>query len=242
VEDAGELGGGVAGEIDDGGEAGGERRAGVQHGAERIGLAGQDDGELVAVEFTRFGQELAQAAEQVLAVIRQGVPGIRAGDHHQVTGDPDRLAARPADRTGAGPPGPASPSNLEQSSSSPGAMLRSRQAVTGIAMQGLRGTRRSPSGEGQRTTTLGVRVIASRSPAAAQVRRAEALAQAAEAGLDARLLQLRTPAPGQAAYLTNQTINAFNAPVEAAWRELDQAEQAAAAVPAGSGSATWPRT
>jgi hypothetical protein len=131
---------------------------------------------------------------------------------------------------------------LGQGSSSPRAMLRSRRAVTGIAMQGLRGTRRSPSGEGQRTTTLGVRVIASRSPAAAQVRRAEALAQAAEAGLDARLLQLRRPAPGQAAYLTNQTINAFNAPVEAAWRELDQAEQAAAAVPAGSGSATWPRT
>src|SRR6266699_1626201 len=53
---------------------------------------------------------------------------------------------------------------LGQGSSSPGAMLRSRRAVTGIAMQGLRGTRRSPSGEGQRATALGVRVIASRSP------------------------------------------------------------------------------
>src|SRR6266581_1518011 len=53
---------------------------------------------------------------------------------------------------------------LGQGSSSPGAMLRSRRAVTGIAMQGLGGTRRSPSGAGQRTTALGVRVIASRSP------------------------------------------------------------------------------
>jgi hypothetical protein len=46
-----------------------------------------------------------------------------------------------------------------------------------------------------------------------------------------RLLQLRSPTPGQAAYLTNQP-NALIAPVEAAWRELDQAEQGAAAVPA----------
>jgi hypothetical protein len=68
--------------------------------------------------------------------------------------------------------------------------------------------------------------------ATAQARRAEALAQAAEAERDARLLQLRSPAPGQAAYLTNQMINTLNAPAEAAWRELDQAEQAAAAVPA----------
>ena len=44
--------------------------------------------------------------------------------------------------------------------------------------------------------------------------------------------QLRSPAPGQAAYLTNQVINARAAPVEAAWRDLDEAGQAAAAVPA----------
>ena len=37
--------------------------------------------------------------------------------------------------------------------------------------------------------------------------------------------------PGQAAYLTNQVINALDAPVEAACRELDEADQAAA-VPA----------
>ena len=68
--------------------------------------------------------------------------------------------------------------------------------------------------------------------AAARIRAAEAAARAAEAARDAALLQLRSPAPGQAAYLTNQVINALAAPVEAAWKELEQAEQAAAAVPA----------
>ena len=48
----------------------------------------------------------------------------------------------------------------------------------------------------------------------------------------AALLKLRSPAPGQAAYLTNQVINALGAPVEAACLEQEQAEQAAAAVPA----------
>ena len=71
-----------------------------------------------------------------------------------------------------------------------------------------------------------------RKTAAARVRQAEAAAQAAEAARDAALLQLRSPAPGQAAYLTNQVINALNAPVQDAWRELGEAEQAAAAIPA----------
>jgi hypothetical protein len=71
-----------------------------------------------------------------------------------------------------------------------------------------------------------------RKTAAARIRRAGAAAQAAETARDAALLQLRSPAPGQAAYLTNQVINALAAPVEAAWRELDEAGQAAAAVPA----------
>ena len=71
-----------------------------------------------------------------------------------------------------------------------------------------------------------------RKTAAARIRQAEAAAQAAETARDAALLQLRSPAPGQAAYLTNQVINALAAPVEAAWRELDEAEQAAAAIPA----------
>jgi hypothetical protein len=71
-----------------------------------------------------------------------------------------------------------------------------------------------------------------RKTAAARVRQAEAAAQAAETARDAALLELRSPAPGQAAYLSNQVINALNAPVESAWRELDEAGQAAAAVPA----------
>ena len=71
-----------------------------------------------------------------------------------------------------------------------------------------------------------------RKTAAARVRQAEAAARAAEGARDATLLQLRSPAPGQAAYLTNQVINALTAPVEDAWRELDEAEQAAVAIPA----------
>src|SRR5207247_815008 len=71
-----------------------------------------------------------------------------------------------------------------------------------------------------------------RKTAAARVRQAEAAARAAETARDAALLQLRSPAPGQAAYLSNQVINALAAPVQAAWRELDEADQAAAAIPA----------
>ena len=68
--------------------------------------------------------------------------------------------------------------------------------------------------------------------AAARIRQAEAAAQAAEAARDAALLELRSPAPGQAAYLSNQVINALAAPVDAAYQELEHAEQAAAATPA----------
>jgi lambda repressor-like predicted transcriptional regulator len=71
-----------------------------------------------------------------------------------------------------------------------------------------------------------------RKTAAARIRQAEAAAQAAETARDAALLELRSPVPGQAAYLSNQVINALATPVEAAWRELDDADQAAAAVPA----------
>jgi len=71
-----------------------------------------------------------------------------------------------------------------------------------------------------------------RKAAAARIRQAEAAAQAAEAARDAALLELRSPAPGQASYLTNQVINALAAPVEAAWRDLDEADTAAAATPA----------
>jgi transposase-like protein len=71
-----------------------------------------------------------------------------------------------------------------------------------------------------------------RKAAAARIRQAEATAQAAGTARDAALLQLRSPAPGQAAWITNQVINALDAPVEAAWHELDEADQAAAAIPA----------
>jgi transposase-like protein len=68
--------------------------------------------------------------------------------------------------------------------------------------------------------------------AAARARQAEAATAAAEATRDAALLKLRSPAPGQAVLLTNQLLNALQAPVEAAYRELSEAEAAAAATPA----------
>ena len=68
--------------------------------------------------------------------------------------------------------------------------------------------------------------------AAAQVRHAEILAAAAEAQRDASLAALRNPPPGQPVTITNQMINALDAPVEAAWQELQAARDAAAAVPA----------
>jgi transposase-like protein len=68
--------------------------------------------------------------------------------------------------------------------------------------------------------------------AAAQVRRAEILAAAAQAQREASLAALRNPAPGQPVTITNQMINALDAPVQAAYRDLDQAGTAAAATPA----------
>src|SRR6266700_762955 len=68
--------------------------------------------------------------------------------------------------------------------------------------------------------------------AAAHVRHAEVLAAAAEAQRDASLAALRNPAPGQPVTITNQMINALDAPVEAAWAGLHAAQDAAAAVPA----------
>jgi hypothetical protein len=68
--------------------------------------------------------------------------------------------------------------------------------------------------------------------AAARVRCAEAAARTAETARDAALLQLPSLAPGQATWITNQVISALAAPVEAAWRELDDADTAAAAIPA----------
>jgi transposase len=68
--------------------------------------------------------------------------------------------------------------------------------------------------------------------AAAQIRRAEVLAAAAQAQRDASLAALRNPPPGQPVTITNQMINALDAPAEAAWAELHAAQDAAAAVPA----------
>src|SRR5271170_5098660 len=68
--------------------------------------------------------------------------------------------------------------------------------------------------------------------AAAQVRRAEILAAAAQAQRDTSLAELRNPAPGQPVTITNQMINDLDAPVQAAHRELEAAQDAAAAVPA----------
>lgn len=67
--------------------------------------------------------------------------------------------------------------------------------------------------------------------AAAQVRRAEILAAAAQAQREASLAALRNPAPGQPVTITNQMINTLDVPVEAAYRELDEADKAAAATP-----------
>ncbi len=68
--------------------------------------------------------------------------------------------------------------------------------------------------------------------AAAQVRHTEVLAAAAQAQRDTSLAALRNPAPGQPVTITNQMINALDAPAEAAWAELHAAQDAAAAVPA----------
>ena len=67
--------------------------------------------------------------------------------------------------------------------------------------------------------------------AAAQVRRAEILAAAAQAQRDATLAELRNPAPGQPVTITNQMINALDTPVQAAYLELEEADKAAAATP-----------
>ena len=71
-----------------------------------------------------------------------------------------------------------------------------------------------------------------RKAAAAQVRRAEILAAAAQAQRNASLAALRNPPPGQPVTITNQMINALDTPVEAAHRELEAAQDAAAAIPA----------
>jgi transposase-like protein len=67
--------------------------------------------------------------------------------------------------------------------------------------------------------------------AAARVRRAGTLTAEAEAYRDTTLAALRNPPPGQPVTITNQMINALEAPAEAAWQELQAAEDAAATIP-----------
>jgi Transposase protein len=68
--------------------------------------------------------------------------------------------------------------------------------------------------------------------AAARAGHARAALDVAEAGRDAALLKLRSPAPGQPVTITNQVLNALNAPVEAACTELEAAQAEATATPA----------
>ena len=55
-------------------------------------LAGHDDDQLVTPAVpVLVGHRLVQAAQQVLAVAGQRVPGVRAGDHQQVPGGSEGL-------------------------------------------------------------------------------------------------------------------------------------------------------
>jgi transposase-like protein len=68
--------------------------------------------------------------------------------------------------------------------------------------------------------------------ATARVTDAETVAAHAEAARDTALLALRSPAPGQTVLITNQTLNALQAPVDAAHHDLAAAQAEAAATPA----------
>ncbi len=67
---------------------------------------------------------------------------------------------------------------------------------------------------------------------AARVRAAGQAAATAEADRDAALLARRSPAPGQATLITNQMINALNAPLEPPTANWTRPRHAAAATPA----------
>ena len=101
-----------------------------------------------------------------------------------------------------------------------------RYARTHFALDALNSHAATPDDPGQLVPNP------AKKAAAAQVRHAEVLAAAAEAERDASLAALRNPAPGQPVTITNQMINALDAPVQAAWPELQAAQDAAAAVPA----------
>src|SRR5215472_3222709 len=110
-------------------------------------------------------------------------------------------------------------------------MRRKRRLMWRTMGPGLPSTPSTPTPH-RRTTPGRLVPDQAKKAGAAQVRRAETLVAAAGAERDAWLLELRSLAPGQESYLTNEIINALNAPAEAAYRELAAAEDAAAAVPA----------
>ena len=101
-----------------------------------------------------------------------------------------------------------------------------RYARTHFALDALDSRTATPDDPGRKVPNP------AKKTAAAQVRRAEILAAAAQAQRDASLAALRNPAPGQPVTITNQMINALDAPVQAAYRELEEADKAAAATPA----------
>ena len=68
--------------------------------------------------------------------------------------------------------------------------------------------------------------------AAAAVASARKALQRAEAKREARLAELKNPAPGTTVVITNKTLNRLQAPVETARRKLEATQQAAKAVPA----------
>jgi transposase len=70
-----------------------------------------------------------------------------------------------------------------------------------------------------------------RATTAAAVTTAETAATQAAAARDAALLAQRPPAPGQPTLITNQTLNALSAPIEAAHQQLDAARAAHTATP-----------
>ena len=92
--DGGELGGGIAREVNDGGKTGGQRKVSGEQRVERVFAARQDDSQFIRwPSWSRCAAVICsvQAAEQMLAADRQGVPGVRAGDEQHVRGRLDDL-------------------------------------------------------------------------------------------------------------------------------------------------------
>jgi hypothetical protein len=92
-EDRGELPGRVAGEVDDDGEACGQRRTGAEQTGDGVLVPGQDDGQLITPVVTGVGQFPVQPGEHLLAAVGQVTPRVYAGDHQDTAnGSVDRVA------------------------------------------------------------------------------------------------------------------------------------------------------